>query len=60
MRELLEKVSNLRMDKPLVGSEIHGFHTMQGIAAFSKEKKIVTLYMSRKMIGLIIEESELQ
>lgn len=39
MRELLEKVSNLRMDKPLVGSEIHGFHTMQGIAAFSKEKK---------------------
>lgn len=49
------------MDKPLVGSEIHGFHTMQGIAAFSKEKKkIVTLYMSWKMIGLIIEESELQ
>lgn len=50
------------MDKPLVGSEIHGFHTMQGNAAFSekKKKKIVTLYMSWKMIGLIIEESELQ
>lgn len=48
------------MDKPLAGSEIHGFHTMQGIAAFSKEKKIVTLYMSWRMIGLSIEESELQ
>ena len=48
------------MDKPLAGSEIHGFHTMQGIAAFSKEKKIVTLYMYWRMIGLSIEESELQ